>query len=190
MDYRELPRRLERNVIYESDYVCLYTDRVICPDGSVIEKYHQIHYPHESVCLVVFNERDEILLIQSRRYTVGRLEWEIPTGRVEAGESKEDAARRECREETGCTVRNLQFLCSHNPSNGMSDGLCHVFAAKVDTESADFDGNEVKMKKWASRAGVLELLKKNETRDGVAILALLYAFEFYKPVDCVSTQKD
>lgn len=180
MDERALPERLERKVIYESDYVCLYTDRVRLSDGSVIGKYHQIHYPHEAVSIVVFNEKEEVLLIRSKRYTVMRLEWEIPAGRMESGESKEEAARRECREETGCTVKNLTFLCTHNPSNGMSDGICHVFAARIDSESMDFDENEVKTKKWVSKADVLKMLKKNETKDGVSILALLYAFEFYR----------
>lgn len=180
MDYRELPERLERKVIYESDFVCLYADKVRLPDGRIIEKYHQIHYPHEAVSLVIFNEKDEVLLIHSKRYTVMRLEWEIPAGVVEDGESKEEAARRECMEETGCTVKDLKFLCTENPSNGMSDGICHVFAARVDTESVNFDENEVKMKKWVSREDVLEMLKNNETRDGTSILALLYAFAFYK----------
>lgn len=80
-----MPERLERNVIYESDYVCLYTDKVRLPNGCVIEKYHQIHYPHEAVCVVMFNEKDELLLIRSKRYTVNRLEWEIPAGRIENG---------------------------------------------------------------------------------------------------------
>lgn len=45
----------------------------------------------------VFNEqKDEVLLIQSKRYTVMRLEWEIPAGRVEEGESKEDAGVAFC----------------------------------------------------------------------------------------------
>ena len=109
-----------------------------------------------------------------------RLEWEIPAGRMEDGESKEDAARRECMEETGCTVKDLKFLCTQNPSNGMSDCICHVFAARVDTETMDFDENEVKMKKWVSRDKVLEMLKDHETKDGGSILALLFAFEFYK----------
>lgn len=151
MGHRELPERLDRKVIYESDYVCLYADQVKLSDGSVIEKYHQIHYPHEAVSVVIFNEKDEVLLIQSKRYTVMRLEWEIPAGRVEEGESKEEAVRRECMEETGCTIRDLKFLCTQNPSNGMSDCICHVFAARVDTESMDFDENEVEMKKWVSR---------------------------------------
>lgn len=181
MDYQELPERLARDVIYESDYVCLYADKVKLPSGYIIEKYHQIHYPHESISIVVFNEKDEVLLIQSKRYTVMRLEWEIPAGRVEEGESKEDAARRECMEETGCTVKDLKFLCTQNPANGMSDCVCHVFAARVETEAMDFDEDEVKVKKWVSREHVLEMLRKNETKCGVSILALLFAFAFYKP---------
>lgn len=180
MNYKELPERLDRKVIYESEYVCLYTDKVKLPSGYIIEKYHQIHYPHESISIVVFNENDKVLLIQSKRYTIMRLEWEIPAGRIEDGESKEDAARRECLEETGCTVKDLKFLCTQNPSNGMSDEICHVFAAKVDTESTNFDENEIKMKKWVSRESVLEMLKSNEMKDGGSILALLFAFEFYK----------
>ena len=179
MNYEELPERLDRKVIYESDYVCLYADEVKLPNGHIIEKYHQIHYPHETISIVVFNENDEVLLIQSKRYTVMRLEWEIPAGRIEEGETKEEAARRECREETGCTIEDLKFLCTQNPDNGMSDCVCHVFAARVNTESMNFDKNEVKTKKWVKKDIVLKMLKNNETKDGVSILALLFAFEFY-----------
>ena len=42
------------------------------------------------------------------------------------------------------------------------------------------DNNEVKIKKWVSRKYILEMLKNKETKDGVSILALLFAFEFYK----------
>lgn len=62
----------------------------------------------------------------------------------------------------------------------MSDCICHVFAARVDTESMNFDENEVKSKKWVSKDNVLEMLRNNDTKDGVSILALLFAFEFYK----------
>ncbi len=180
MNCNELPKRLDRKTIYESDFVCLYVDKVKMFDGHIIEKYHQIHYPHKAVCIVLFNENDEVLLIQSRRYTTMRLEWEIPAGRIEAGETKEDAARRECMEETGCTVKDLKFLCVQSPTNGMSDHECYIFAAKVDVESMNFDENEVKAKKWVSRNAVLEMLKNNKTRDGISIAALLFAFEFYK----------
>lgn len=40
----------------------------------------------------VSSDLDEILLIRSKRYITGRLEWEIPAGRMESGETAEVAA--------------------------------------------------------------------------------------------------
>lgn len=180
MEKIKLPERLERTTIYESDYVCLYTDKVKLPRGQIIEKYHQIHYPHESVVIVIFNEKEEILMIREKRYTVQRLEWEVPAGRIEDGETKEEAARREAMEETGCTLKDLKFLCSENPANGMADNVLHVFAANVDSESSIQDVDEVAYKQWMPISEVKEMLKNNETKDGVSILAILFALQFYE----------
>lgn len=174
-----MPQCMERTVIYESEYVCLYTDRVCLPSGNIIEKYHQIHYPHESVVIVLFNEKNDILFIQNRRYTVGHLEWEIPAGRVETGENIEDAAKREAREETGCELQELKYLCSQNPSNGMSDAVVHVFAARVSVENVIQDTDEVNEKRWFSEKEYMHLLRTNGTKDGVSMLAVLFALRFY-----------
>jgi len=173
------PERLDRKVIYESDWVSLYADKVQMPDGRIFNTYHKLHYPHESVCVVIVNEKDEIMMIQSKRYVTSRLEWEIPAGRIESNESPENAAMRECLEETGCTLKDLTYLCCHNPSNGMSDLKLHVFGAKVDTEAMEIDENEVNAKKWITKDEVLKMLKNNETQCGVSMLALLYAIQFY-----------
>ncbi len=180
MNENDMPKRLSRQVIYESDYVCLYADKVQLPSGYIIDKYHQIHYPKEAVSVVIFNENDEILMIREKRYTIGRIEWEIPAGKVEKGETIEDAARRESIEETGCTLRDLRFLCSQNPANGMSDCVCHIFAAKVADEGAIKDIDEVAGKRWMSIPEVKQLLKENGTKDGVSMMAILYALEFYE----------
>ena len=142
----QMPKRLERTTIYESDHVCLYTDKVRFPSGYIIEKYHQIHYPKEAVAVVIFNEKNDILFIHNRRYTVGHLEWEIPAGKIEPGENIEVAAEREAKEETGCELRDLKYLCSQNPCNGMSDAVVHVFAAKVSAENQIQDKDEVSSK--------------------------------------------
>jgi 8-oxo-dGTP pyrophosphatase MutT (NUDIX family) len=176
----KLPERLERTTIYESDYLCLYTDKVKLPSGQIIEKYHQIHYPHESVAIVIFNEKNEILMIREKRYTVGRLEWEIPAGRVEDGESLEEAAKREAMEETGCALKDLKSLCAQNPANGMADNIINVFGARVDSENKIQDVDEVAYKVWMPIDQVKEMLRNNETKDGVSILAILFALEFYK----------
>lgn len=80
-----------------------------------------------------------------------RLEWEIPAGRIENNETAEETARRECLEEAGCILEDLTYLCCQNPSNGMSDLLIHVFAAKVKSETMDIDVNEVMGKQWIKK---------------------------------------
>lgn len=176
----QMPERLERTTIYESEHVCLYTDKVRLASGCIIEKYHQIHYPKEAVAIVIFNEKNDILFIHNRRYTVGHLEWEIPAGKIEAGEEKETAARREAKEETGCELQDLKYLCSQNPSNGMSDAMVHVFAARASAESAIQDTDEVCSKRWFTEKEYLDLLRTNRTKDGVSILAVLFALRFYE----------
>ena len=175
-----MPKCMERTTIYESEHVCLYTDKVCLPSGYIIEKYHQIHYPKEAVAVVIFNEKNDILFIHNRRYTVGHLEWEIPAGKIEDGEKIETAAEREAKEETGCELQNLKYLCSQNPCNGMSDAIVHVFAARVSVESKIVDTDEVSSKRWFKEEEYLELLRTNGTKDGVSILAILYALQFYK----------
>ena len=78
-------------------------------------------------------------------------------------------------EETGCTLKDLKFLCTQNPANGMSDCTLHVFAAKVNSENDIQDVDEVAYKQWMPISQVKELLKNNETKDGVSILAILFA---------------
>ncbi|MDE6052202.1 MAG: NUDIX hydrolase [Lachnospiraceae bacterium] len=175
----KFPKQIGRKIIYESGWICLYADQVEMPDGRVLDSYHKLHYPHESACVVIVNDQDEILLIQSKRYITSRLEWEIPAGRIEADETPEEAARRECMEETGCTLKDLTYLCLNNPCNGMSDLKMHVFGARVENERSAFDENEVLNKKWVPKSEVLNMLRDNEIQCGVSMLALLYAFQFY-----------
>ena len=130
--------------------------------------------------MVIFNEKNDIKFIHNRRYTVGHLEWEIPAGKIEPGENIEVAAEREAKEETGCVLRDLKYLCSQNPCNGMSDAIVHVFAAKVSAENQIQDTDDVSSKRWFTEEEYLELLRVNGTKDGVSILAVLYALQFYK----------
>ena len=108
------------------------------------------------------------------------MEWEIPAGRIEPDEDIETAAKREAQEETGCELKNLKYLCSQNPCNGMSDAMVHVFAATVSAENNIMDTDEVSSKRWFTEEEYLELLKTNGTKDGISILAILYALQFYK----------
>jgi 8-oxo-dGTP diphosphatase len=59
---------------------------------------------------VIIND-GEVLMVR-RRVDDGELSWQFPAGKVEPGESGDDAAVREAREETGVTVRSASRLGS------------------------------------------------------------------------------
>lgn len=172
------PKRLDSRVLYKSDWLTLYADRVKLPDGGIVPVWHRIHMPHASVAAVLFDSDGRILLIRSKRYITGRLEWEIPAGRIEEDETPEEAIRRECLEETGFTLQNLTFLTKCNPDNGLSDLTLHLFAAKIRERAQKLDENEVEATRWVTRKEALSMLERNEIHCAATMLALLYTIQF------------
>jgi 8-oxo-dGTP diphosphatase len=62
--------------------------------------------PVLGVAAVIWNDRQEVLLIR-RTKEPRKGQWSLPGGKVEFGESLEDAVRREVREETGLEIALL-----------------------------------------------------------------------------------
>ncbi|MDP2807107.1 MAG: NUDIX hydrolase [bacterium] len=116
-----LPQRLSRETIYQSKWVNLYKDKVRFPDGRIIDQHHVISFSNGAVGVVMVNNKDEILLIESYRYISQSIGWEIPAGGMEDDETIISAAQRESLEETGYTIDNCRHICSYNPSNGISE---------------------------------------------------------------------
>ncbi|WP_026422394.1 (deoxy)nucleoside triphosphate pyrophosphohydrolase [Actinokineospora inagensis] len=73
---------------------------------------------------------DRGLLAQERAFppeTAGK--WEVPGGRVEPGETEEEAVRRECWEELGVTVKVGERVGPDVPLHG--DYVLRVYAARI-----------------------------------------------------------
>ncbi|MCZ0980496.1 NUDIX hydrolase [Streptomyces diastatochromogenes] len=91
------------------------------------------------VAAAIVVHEGHVLMVQ-RRISEGELSWQFPAGKVEPGESREDAAVRETQEETGLDVVVVKLLGERvHPKTGrlMSYTACEVVggAAHVaDTE--------------------------------------------------------
>ena len=85
---------------------------------------------------------DQIILVE--QFRVGAIEsdnpWviELVAGMIEPGESVEDVARREVKEECGAEVSELQFIADFYGSVGGCSEMTSVFYAAVDANK--FDG--------------------------------------------------
>ena len=98
---------------------------------------HSEKQPGVAAAVIVHEGR--VLLIR-RRVSEGQLSWQFPAGKIEPGETREDAAVRETHEETGLTVTAVKLLGERvHPQTGrlMSYSACKVLdgtAHVADTE--------------------------------------------------------
>jgi 8-oxo-dGTP diphosphatase len=96
--------------------------------------------PGVAAAIVVHEGR---VLMGRRRVSEGQLSWQFPAGKIESGESPEQAAVRETAEETGLGVAAIRLLGERvHPMTGrlMSYVACEVVsgtAEVVDPEELD-----------------------------------------------------
>ncbi|MET8298178.1 NUDIX hydrolase [Streptomyces sp. NPDC005180] len=91
------------------------------------------------VAAAIVVHEGHVLLVR-RRVSEGRLSWQFPAGKVEPGESREDAAVRETQEETGLVVKPVQLLGERvHPDTGrlMSYTACEVLSGNAHVADAD-----------------------------------------------------
>lgn len=95
--------------------------------GGIEGDYISLEAPD---CVVVIPKAgDRFLLVRQFRHGCRRLTTEFPGGVIDRGESPEEAARRELREETGCEAGRLKLLGEVSPNPALFRSRFYCFLA-------------------------------------------------------------
>jgi len=113
--------------VYDGRVIDLDVDTVRFPDGST-GRLEMIRHPGASAVVPFLDSPTapdpRVLLLRQFRHAADGYLWEIPAGRLDAGEDPEACARRELREETGYELVEVQKVSPPNySSTGMTDEL-------------------------------------------------------------------
>jgi ADP-ribose diphosphatase len=126
-----------------------------------------IRHP-ESVAIVAL-DRDELVLVRQTRPGAPVRTLEVPSGKIEPGETPEQAVARELAEECGLAARSVRELATYWAAPAYSTELVHVVEATglspADPVALDED-EDVEVERLPIAAALEEL------DDAVSIAAL------------------
>lgn len=113
--------------VYEGRSVRLRVDRVVKPGRAATTREVVEHA--DCVVLLPVDREGRILMVRQYRHPVEKVLLELPAGGIDPGETPEQAAGRELREETGCAPGRLERLGGFYAAPGYLTEYLHFFRA-------------------------------------------------------------
>lgn len=160
--------------LYESEWVNLALVDVEIPGGERFD-HHVVRLPLPAAGCVVHDRQRGVLLLWRHRFITDTWGFEIPAGRIDAGEAPIDAARRECLEEAGWEPLDLVPLGTYHPGNGLTDQTFHLFTASGAAYVGEpSDPSESERVEWVPVAEVRRHIEEGRVTEGMSITGLLW----------------
>jgi 8-oxo-dGTP pyrophosphatase MutT (NUDIX family) len=161
-------------VLYDSEWMRLALTDVELPSGKRFE-HHVLRMPAHASGVVVDVPDRGVLLLWRHRFTTDTWGWEIPAGRIDPGETVEEAGRRETEEESGWRPGLLTPLTTYFPHNGSSDATFHLLLATEATHIGEpTDPDEAERVEWLPWLAVVDEMRAGRVGDGLSLTALLW----------------
>ncbi|MCR5482651.1 MAG: NUDIX hydrolase [Clostridia bacterium] len=127
--------------IYEGAILNLRKDKVTVKDGRT--SYREIVEHNGGAALAALTEDRKLVMVRQFRKAIERDILEVPAGKTEKGEDPLETARRELREETGYTAKEIRLIGKIYPSVGYTQEKIFIYLCTGLTPGeTDFDENE------------------------------------------------
>ncbi|MDX1396117.1 MAG: NUDIX hydrolase [Gemmatimonadota bacterium] len=179
------PGRLDGARVYSGRVIDVELDRVRFPDGSIGE-LELIRHPGASAIVALRPGpagtrasgvgQPNVLLIRQYRYAADGFVWEVPAGKLDAGEQPEACALRELEEETGFRAGRLERLSTIHTTPGFTDEVIHLFlATELEVGTSSHGATEFIELHEIPLASAIDMIDRGEISDAKSICALTLA---------------
>ncbi len=117
-----------KNPVYKGKIIDLSVETVTLPNGATAD-LEVITHPGAAAVVPMKDDRT-VIMVRQYRHAVRRFIYEIPAGKLHAGENPRDCAAREMEEETGYRVGRLEPLLSFLTTPGFTNEIIHIFVGR------------------------------------------------------------
>jgi ADP-ribose pyrophosphatase len=171
---------LSSEVAWEGSLFCVRRDKLIEPGGHPSERDVIRH--NGSVVILALDKskskKDPWLVIERQyRHAANQFLWELPAGKLDAGEEALAGAKRELAEETGYSAKKWKPLVEYYASPGFLGESMKVFLAEglIAGEARPEEDEQIDFR-LVRLSDVLKMIEKGAIKDGKTLTSvLLYA---------------
>jgi ADP-ribose pyrophosphatase len=173
----ETAQLVSSEVVYSGKLFRVLHDKLIEPGGRESERDVIRH--HGSVVILAVDrgksKRDPWIVMERQyRHAANQFLWELPAGKLDAGEDAITGAKRELAEETGYAAKKWKPLVEYYASPGFLGESMKVFLAEGlvagDAHPEDDEQIEFRLVKLSD---VIKMIEKGAIVDGKTLTAVL-----------------
>jgi ADP-ribose pyrophosphatase len=169
---------LNSQVVYEGPLFKVLKEEIREPNGSTASR--DIIRHNGSVVILAVDAsgkkgRTDPLVIMERQYrhAAGQFLWEIPAGKIEAGEERLAGAKRELAEETGYSAKKWTELTRYCASPGFLGEWMQVYLAEDLERGQATPEEDETLEIYPMRLSAVEaLIAAGEVLDGKTLVAV------------------
>lgn len=172
-------KKISSQKVFEGKLLHVFYDEARLPDG---EKSSREWIKHPGACAVVpVFENGDIMLVRQFRYPMSQIFFEVPAGKIDAGENQDQTARRELAEEAGVKATNMEYIGHFYPGIGYSDELIHIYAAwNLTMIAQNTDHDEFVEQVRLPFEEAITMVHSGEINDGKTIICLLRVWHWWQ----------
>lgn len=162
-------------LIYEGPAFSVYKDFI--REGAFTGQRDVVRHTGSVVIAAVDDTGREpkVLLVKQYRYAADQYMWELPAGRIDAGERTLTAAKRELLEETGIRARKWKRLFQFYASPGFVDEKMDIFLATdlLQGDAQPEEDEQIEAKFFSLRRAI-RMIRSGEINDAKTMCGLLF----------------
>ncbi len=169
-------QKIQSEVTYKGRAFTVRRDTLRTPGGEVIKLDIVEHVG--AVTLIPVDREGRLLFVRQYRHATGEEILELPAGTLEAGETPENCALREIREETGLAAGKLAKIGEAFLAPGYSTEYMHFFlASDLAPDPLPRDQDEFLTLQAIPIREAYQMAVSGQLRDAKTLAALLLARE-------------
>jgi len=168
---------LESEYVVKDRWIGLRADTCRTSHGHVLDPYYVLEYS-DWVHVVAFDADFRVLLVRLYRHGVGEFTTEIPSGRIDEGETPIETAKRELLEETGHASDRIIHLGGLTPNAATHTNRSHPLVAYDCRKIAEPNpaGEEEIETLWVEAEELLKWIDDGRFYHSLQIAGILMAF--------------